>query len=103
MLEFYANAHISEKYKDSQSKFTSYVRGKEVSFHAREINAILDTPDVKNCAYHTRRSCPADYDDLVSTCCRPEATWKDVSDETPYSFKNTYMHPLGRAWGSFVH
>jgi hypothetical protein len=42
VMEFYSNLKINDK--DLIKKYTSYVRGKEISFHPRLLNEMLNTP-----------------------------------------------------------
>ncbi|KAJ1401078.1 hypothetical protein SESBI_29088 [Sesbania bispinosa] len=101
--EFYTNGW---KVKGEEwPQFTSFVRGKEVHFHAEHINKILCFPDAPVPSlrsfesFCTRRP---NFNEIIQTLCCPGAAWLPLNQPKPKALKMGDLLPIPQAWGAFI-
>ncbi|GAU28337.1 hypothetical protein TSUD_256650 [Trifolium subterraneum] len=103
--EFFANAYQDpakkdENNKNDMKKFTSFVRGKEVSFHDKIINELFRLENYEQCSFEARKAkgSKIDHQEIRSTLCRDKAD----KDGTPSKLRTSDLTPNAKAWAIFV-
>lgn len=104
--DFYANAFVA---KGEEKTWKSFVRGKEVAFSDRSINALLRLNRHLYCRLDERRAVKEEdinYEEIVETLCRPGSKWKNWEPGQPgypKRLRNTDLKPMAKSWCSFYH
>jgi hypothetical protein len=107
--EFFANAYQcpAKEYRNDKNdleQFTSFVRGKKVSFHDKIINQLFGLKNYEQCSFEARKAKGSniDHQEIHSTLCRPETNWVRKKDGRPLKLRTSDLTSNARAWATFV-
>ncbi|KOM43473.1 hypothetical protein LR48_Vigan05g107700 [Vigna angularis] len=99
MKEFYTNA---KALGGEQETYTSYVRGKKISFDADTINTFLGTDwEEERCQYQRAMVEGVDYEDVERTLCVSRGHFERSRSDVPIHIKRASLIPLARYWMTF--
>ena len=105
--EFYANAYVvpnDEQEQSEEIEFKSFVRGKEIDFSPRTIDAFFGIgyhyPDY--CSYDHRMEHEQRLTDVLRDLCKEGATWEMDAHGRPLCLKKADLISIPRAWCTFV-
>ncbi|MED6147853.1 hypothetical protein PIB30_047781 [Stylosanthes scabra] len=99
LREFYANARMTRREKQSNPHYTTFVRGNEIDFSPASIKVILKLPDIDDSeqSYEARRQA---YDQRLNDVLRdigePFAQWKLDNKKKPSQIKRRELSPTAR-------
>ncbi|KOM29046.1 hypothetical protein LR48_Vigan630s000500 [Vigna angularis] len=94
--EFYTNA---KALGGEQETYTSYVRGKKISFDADTINTFLGTDwEEEWCQYERAMAEGVDYEDVERTLCVPGGNFERSRSYVPIHIKRESFIPLAKYW-----
>ncbi|MED6135478.1 hypothetical protein PIB30_046878 [Stylosanthes scabra] len=105
LREFYANARMARRDKQSNPRYMTFVRGKDIDFSPTSIKVILQLPDIDDSeqSYEARRQ---DDDQRLNEVLRdigePFAQWKLDNKKKPNQINRQELNPTARGWFDFV-
>jgi hypothetical protein len=94
VAEFYSNLKINDN--DPIEKYTSYVRGKEISFHPHVINEMLNTPMAPNttCELGKLMHWMLDMEEINKVLCNGQGEWTmDAKNELAFHMDMKFFTP----------
>ncbi|KOM40464.1 hypothetical protein LR48_Vigan04g066200 [Vigna angularis] len=97
--EFYTNA---KTLGGEHETYTSYLRGKKISFDADTINTFLGTDwEEERCQYERAMAKGVDYEDVERTLCVPGWHCERSISDVPIHIKRVSLIPLAKYWLTF--
>ncbi|MED6164129.1 hypothetical protein PIB30_086745 [Stylosanthes scabra] len=96
LRDFYANARMTRRDKQSNPRYMTFVRGKDIDFSPTSIKVIFQLPDIDNSeqSYEARRQA----DDQ-----RLNDVLRDIDNKKkPNEIKHRELNPTARGWFDFV-
>ncbi|MED6122727.1 hypothetical protein PIB30_042580 [Stylosanthes scabra] len=99
LREFYANARMTRREKQSNPHYTTFVRGKEIHFSPISIKVILKLPDIGDSeqSYEARRQADDQrLNDVLRDIGEPFAQWKLDNKKKPSQIKCRELNPTAR-------
>ncbi|MED6226980.1 hypothetical protein PIB30_109099 [Stylosanthes scabra] len=105
LREFYANARMTRRDKQSKPHYMTFVRGKDIDFSPESIKVILQLPEIDDSeqSYEARRkSDDQRLTDVLRDICEPFAQWKLDNKGKPSQIKRRELNPTARGWFDFV-
>ncbi|MED6124857.1 hypothetical protein PIB30_062907 [Stylosanthes scabra] len=95
--EFYANARMTRRDKQSNPHYMTSVRGKNIDFSPESIRVILQLPDIDDSeqSYEARRKADDQrLNDVLRDIGEPFAQWKLDNKGKPSQIKRRELNPL---------
>ncbi|MED6126484.1 hypothetical protein PIB30_078937 [Stylosanthes scabra] len=105
LREFYANARITRRDKQSNPHYMTFVRGKDIDFSPESIRVILQLPGIDDSeqSYEARRKVDDQrLKDVLRDIGEPFAQWKLDNKRKPSQIKRRELNPTARGWFDFV-
>ncbi|MED6212116.1 hypothetical protein PIB30_080196 [Stylosanthes scabra] len=106
MREFYANAWVMESEKHLPLTYTSFIRGKNISFSPEAIHKVLNlrnSPLNNVASYHDRKNTDdLRPDDILRDLCISGAKWVTYDNGKPYFLRRADLQNMARGWYEFV-
>ncbi|MED6210637.1 hypothetical protein PIB30_066050, partial [Stylosanthes scabra] len=105
LREFYANARMTRRDKQSNPRFMAFVRGKDIDFSPASIKVILQLPDIDDSeqSYEARKQANDQrLNDVLRDIGEPFAQWKLDNKKKPNQIKRRELNPTARGWFDFV-
>ncbi|MED6213892.1 hypothetical protein PIB30_097781 [Stylosanthes scabra] len=105
LREFYANARMTRRDKQSNPHYMTFVRGKDIDFSLESIKVILQLPDIDDSeqSYEARRKADDQrLNDVLRDIGEPFAQWKLDNKRKPSQIKCRQLNPTARGWFDFV-
>ncbi|MED6126848.1 hypothetical protein PIB30_082465 [Stylosanthes scabra] len=104
--EFYANAWVTECEKHLPLTYTSFIRGKDISFSPKAIHKVqsLRNSPLNNVAsYHDRKNAnDLRPDNILRDLCIPGARCITYDNGKPHFLRRTDLQNMARGWYEFV-
>ncbi|MED6164385.1 hypothetical protein PIB30_089495, partial [Stylosanthes scabra] len=103
--EFYANARMTRRDKQSNPHYMTSVRGKDIDFSPESIRVILQLPDIDDSekSYEARRKVDDQrLNDVLRDIGELFAQWKLDNKGKPSQIKCRELNPTARGWFDFV-
>ncbi|MED6224547.1 hypothetical protein PIB30_085215 [Stylosanthes scabra] len=105
LREFYANARMTRRDKQSNPHYMTSVRGKDIDFSPESIRVILQLPDIDDSEQSCEARRKADdqrLNDVLRDIGEPFAQWKLDNKGKPSQIKRRELNPTARGWFDFV-
>ncbi|MED6152521.1 hypothetical protein PIB30_092899, partial [Stylosanthes scabra] len=106
MREFYANAWVMESEKHLPLTYTSFIRGKDISFSPEAIHKVLklrNSPSNNVASYHDKKNAnDLRPDDILRDLYILGARWVTYDNGKPHFLGKTDLQNMARGWYEFV-
>ncbi|MED6174773.1 hypothetical protein PIB30_072165 [Stylosanthes scabra] len=106
MREFYANAWVMESEKHLPLTYTSFIRGKDISFSPEVIHKVLslrNSPLNNVASYHDRKNAnDLRPNDILRDLCIPRSRWVTYDNGKPHFLRRIDLQNMARGWYEFV-
>ncbi|MED6224838.1 hypothetical protein PIB30_088003 [Stylosanthes scabra] len=99
LREFYANARMTRRDKQSNPRYITFVRGKDIDFSLASIKVILQLPDIDDNeqSYEARRQADDQrLNNVLRDIGGPFAQWKLDNKKKPSQIKRRELNPTAR-------